>query len=92
VNRSTALGRLFRENPQAGKLELLRVMRRHRGRIMPTAYELGINWRFLIRIVWREALWHEVDKIRSENQPHVIYEDEEWLARTRAALGTRGTK
>lgn len=87
MNRSTAIGRLFREDEVAGRAEFVRVLRRHRGRIEPVAADLGIGWRHVIEIIWREGLWETVDKIRAENRNEVIYEDEEWLMKTRAALG-----
>lgn len=87
MNRSTALGRLFRIDAMKGRQEVLHILRRHAGKIYPAAHEIGWQRRSLIRVIWREALWSELDKIRAEGaMRHVVYDDEEWLARTRAAL------
>lgn len=89
MNRSTAIGRLFREDEVAGRAEFLRVARRNHGKIERIATDLGIGWRHVIEIIWREGLWDQIDKIRAENRDHIIYEDEEWLIKTRAALGVK---
>lgn len=91
MNRSTAIGRLFREDALAGRAEFIRVAKRHRGNIQHIAIDLCIGWRHVIEIIWREGLWETIDKIRAENRNHIIYEDEEWLMKTRAALGVPHT-
>lgn len=91
MNRSTAIGRLFREDAVAGRAEFLRVARRHRGNIYRIATDLNLSWRHVIEIIWREGLWETIDQIRAENRNHIIYEDEEWLMKTRAALGVPHT-
>jgi hypothetical protein len=87
MNRSTAIGRLFRMDQQAGRAEFIRALRRQHGRILHTATDIGLGWRHVIEIIWREGLWDTVDQIRAENRDHIVYEDEEWLMKTRAALG-----
>ena len=86
-NRSTWIGRLFRADPMKARQEVLRVFRRYGGLMQPTANELGIARRHLIRICWRESLWTHLDKIRAEaGTRESVIDEADWLARTRAAL------
>lgn len=87
MNRSTWIGRRFREDPLEARQDFLRVAKRCRGSVQAIAIDLGVTERQIRRICWRESLWTAIDKIRAEaaSAPPVI-DDADWLARTRAAL------
>jgi len=51
------------------------------------ASELNLHKRQVERICWRESIWGEIDKIRSELQSKPPAPDPaDWLSMTRAAL------
>jgi hypothetical protein len=67
---------MFRQDRQAARAEFLRICKRYDGKLWLVAVDLGINFRFIKRIVWRESLWHELDLIRAAaNTPKVGIED-----------------
>lgn len=67
MNRSTAIGRLWREDRAAARALVLRTIRRCGGHIGRAAIELGYRDRVMIyRVLWREGLWTEVDRIRAD--------------------------
>jgi hypothetical protein len=85
--RATWIGALFRKDREAARAEVVRVLRRNRGEMKRAAIDLGLDRRYLFRILWRESLWHELDEIRAK----VAAEDarakaDSWLGRARQAL------
>jgi hypothetical protein len=57
---------LFREDRESGRAEVVKALRRAGAHIDKTAALLGILRRQLYRLLWREALWEEVDRIRAD--------------------------
>jgi hypothetical protein len=87
VNRRTWVGRLFRRDREAARQLIIRTLRRNRGNVKCTAYELDFNRKYLFALFWRESLWHEVDAIRAQFPrcgPHAPAPD--WLVETRKTL------
>lgn len=54
------------------------------GSLLRAAHFLGIGRRHLYKIVYREDLWDEVDRIRQQRQQE--QKAPEWLKRAREAL------
>lgn len=89
MNRSTAIGRMFRTNRPKARAEVVRVLRRKGGVVMAAAVELGISRRQMWRFIWREGLWSELDAIRAEANPQPAVHP--LVARAQAVLaGRRG--
>lgn len=83
VNRSTALGAAFRQNPETARSELLAVVRACGGDLTRVAVEYGVTRRQVERIVVRESLWHLVLEARRDARAEQGNLD----ARTLRALG-----
>jgi len=79
------MGHLFLYERERGRVEFIRIMRRHRGKITDVARELGFDRRYIFRILWRESLWHELDMIRAEFA--TAGSEPAWLRATKQALG-----
>lgn len=73
---------MFREDREAGRRELLRILRRYNGSPKRAAVDLGIDRTHLFRIIWRENLWPEIDKMRAEAKLRgkVVDPDARWIA------------
>ena len=87
--RLTWIGEMFRRDPAAGRAAIIRAIRRNRGNLKATARELDIGRRHLFKLVWRESLWSEIDKVRvryPRTPGRVPEAPVDWLERTRAAL------
>lgn len=94
MNRSTWLGRLFRTDRMKAREEFLRILRRYDGNVQKAAIDIGRTRRDMFRLLWREALWHELDAIRAEARRRVADAPQEmtFLERTQFALHAPSTE
>ena len=67
ANRRTGIGELFRRDYREARQIVLEALEATGGHAIRTAYQLGIGRRQLLRYLWRENLWPELDRIRDEH-------------------------
>lgn len=75
---------LLRHDPDRARQELIRIARRYRGNVSKMADELGYDRSHLRKVIWKHALWEQVDAIRAE--AIVKGDGPDWLNRTREVL------
>ncbi len=87
MNRSTWIGRLFRKDREEARRQVIRVLRRNKGHMPNSAIDIGVTRRHLLKLLWRETLWPDLDAIRAEfPRTKVTRLEREWLEKARAAL------
>lgn len=64
MRRDTAIGQLFRTDPDAAVAELRKVIVRCRGNLLHTAHEAGLSRRHLYRYIYAGELWPVVNEER----------------------------
>lgn len=77
---------LCTRKPDPGEVrrEVLEMLETTNGNILRAAHLLGVGRRHLYKVIYREDLWDEVDRIRQQHRQHV--DEPEWLKQTREAL------
>lgn len=92
--RITWIQTYLKQDREAGRAYLRRLIHRYRGILKYVARDLGVRRDHMFAIVWRESLWDAVDEARAKNPNRIRdaldvsdeREQDDWLARTRAAL------
>lgn len=88
-NRSTWIGRLFREDREKARDVVKQLIWRHRGVVQYVATDLGVAREHVCRLLWRESLWPELDAARAafpRDRRRRVIDPDHWLTRTRAAF------
>lgn len=67
-NGKTWIGQVFRDDPEEGRRQLVRILRRHGGVVKSVALDLGVTRRWIFYLLWRENLWPTLDEIRAERK------------------------
>lgn len=87
---------MFRDDPEQARRELVAVLERTRGNLARSAFQLGVGRRHLYKLLDREQLWDEVERIRAATAEAGIVQhgtrprrrdvEPDWIADARAAL------
>lgn len=75
---------MFRKDPDAARREVIETLELAQGKLARAAHFLNISRRQFYKIIYREELWDEVDRIRQQRQREE--QEPEWLKRTREEL------